>query len=201
MRFTALTAIVVGSCLASCDKNTEGPQTETTEQPAQTAEPRDLPAKDTGAMGMMDQLRAGCPMAVEGAGVQVSDTEGGVALTFTTTAGDQGDLRARVESMANMYEAHDMHGGMMWHQMGKHMGSSMGMGHMGEEHMGAKGPMPAATCTVSDIDQGAKLELKPKDPAELESLRQHVRWHQQRMQGGECWMLQKSKAPPPNDTN
>jgi hypothetical protein len=142
---------------------------------------------------MMQQFRAGCPMVVKGAAVAVSDTEGGVALTFTTDKGDVGDLRARVEHMARMYEMHRGRGSMMWHQMGggsmPHGGTGMGMGHMG-----ARGAMPGASATVSEIEKGARLELKANDSSQLEALREHVRWHQQRMSTGECWMLQGEPA-------
>jgi hypothetical protein len=207
-RFTTLATILIGMSLASCDKGEEGtsePKAETTkqaaqapEQPAQASDTKDVAAKGTSKPTMMDELRTGCPMAIDGTTVDVSDSDDGVALTFTTKAADTSELRARVESMAHMYETHDMHGGMMWHHMGGHMGS--GMGHMGGQHIEAKGPMPATTCTVTDVDGGARLELKPKDASDLESLREHVRWHQQRMQGGECWMLQKSKAPPAEES-
>lgn len=138
---------------------------------------------------MMQQLRAGCPMVVQGADVAVSDTEGGVALTFTTDAPDVSDLRTRVRSMAQMYEMHRGHGAMMWHQMrGEGIGHGSGMGM---EHMAGSGPMPAASSTVTDTDKGARIELRPTDASQLDTLRQHVRLHQQRMHSGECWMLQE----------
>ncbi len=105
------------------------------------------------AGGMMDQLRAGCPMVVQGAEVTVTDTEGGVALTFTTGAADVADLRTRVQRMAQMYEQHHGQSGIMWHHMG-----GKGMGHsgpgMGGEGMGHRGPGmggdPRATFALVD---------------------------------------------------
>jgi hypothetical protein len=57
--------------------------------------------------------------------------------------------------------------------------------------------MPAATATVTDTDLGARLELRPSDASQLGALREHVRWHQQRMHSGECWMLQGQPTDTP----
>jgi len=51
---------------------------------------------------MMHPHQADCPAAVEGADVAVSDTDAGVALTFTTGAADVAALRTRGWSMAQM---------------------------------------------------------------------------------------------------
>jgi hypothetical protein len=185
----ALVLSPIGSCSTS---KTQSELAETPQPPASA------PAADGGTM--IQQSAAGCPMVVPGAEPAVSDTEGGIALEFTTSTGDVADLRARVAKLAQMYQMQHGRGGMMWHHMG---GSSAaqgghGMGHMGGQHghgMGAmgtngKGPMPAVSATVTDLDKGARLELRPTDPAQLDALREHLRAHQQRMHAGECWMMQ-----------
>jgi hypothetical protein len=92
--------------------------------------------------------------------------------------------------MAQMYEMHRGREAMMWHSMARE-GMAHGSG-MGMQHMARSGsPMTAASSTVIDTDKGARLELRPTDPSQLETLRQDVRLHQQRMQSGECWMLQE----------
>ena len=73
-------------------------------------------------------------------------------------------------------------------------GPGMGMGHLA-----GRGPMPAATATVTEIDKGARLELRPTDESQLSQLREPVRWHQQRMESGDCWMLQGQGAAPSDD--
>jgi hypothetical protein len=137
---------------------------------------------------MMDQLCAGCPMGVQGADVTVADTDGGVALTFTTDAGNVADLRTSVKKMAQMYETHHGYVGMMWDHMGDE-GLGRGGSGMGGENMGhmARRGMPAARNTVTDTIKGARLAFWPTDPAQLDALRTHVRWHQERMLSGECW--------------
>lgn len=211
--FATILTVLSGSTLWSCtqddeqDSQTASLQTE--DQPSSQAMPG-------GGTAMMQQLRANCPMVVQGADVAVSDTEGGVALTFTTDAPGVADLRTRARSMAQMYELHRGRGAMMWQNMGGEgmghgsdmggegmghgsgmgMGMGMGMGHksgmgMATEHMTGSSPMPAASSTVTDTGKGVHIELRPTDASQLDALRQHVRLHQQRMHSGECWMLQE----------
>lgn len=208
MRLAIVAAALSSAALWSCNNNEKAQpesaasaqqQAPQQAQPAQQAPQAGSPqAMPPGGPGMMQQMRAGCPMIVQGADVAVADTDNGVALTFTTQAGDEEalrDLRQRVQHMAQMYEMHRGRGHMMWHRMGRGragMAQRGGMGPMG-------GPMPAARATVTDIDRGARLELTPADPAELQALREHARWHQQRMQSGECWMVQNPPATPPQE--
>jgi hypothetical protein len=163
-----------------------------------------------GMMGgsMMDQMRASCPMVVEDADVEVSNSDKGVTLTFTTQKGDVADLKTRVEHLAQMYGMQDGHGSMMWHQMGSgHMGSGNAMGGaemMGKAGAGAggagamhgedMGSMPAADATVKSVDKAVQLTLVPKDSSQLDALRVHARAHQQRMHAGECWMANPPSA-------
>lgn len=199
MSSVRLPALMIASVLAaaalwSCRKN-DAPEREQMGSQAQEHPSSPMPAAGG---DMMQQLRAGCPMVVEGAEVAVADSEEGAALTFTTEAGDVGDLRARVRHMAQMYGMHRGHRGMMWHHMGG-QGQGRGGPGMGMGHMAGRGPMPAATATVTDVDKGARLELQPTDASQLEDLREHARWHQQRMQIGECWMLQGQGTAPGAD--
>lgn len=144
------------------------------------------PGMDSGAQDVM-AARANCPMMVEGASVDVENTEDGVALRFTSTnAGQVEELRNRVESMARMYERKgEQAGSMMWHPMGHRRAD--------QDQKQAKGPtgaIPAATTRVEEIENGARLVLTPKDRGDLDQLREHVRDHERRMEAGECWMAQ-----------
>ncbi len=220
--FAALATLLIGAALWSCDKEKTPPASvdirSAQEQQAPPTMPSGgMPGTDNGMMDM-NRLRAGCPMAVQGTDVSVVDTEGGVALTFTTDAGDVADLRTRVRNMARMYEMHrGQDGGMMWHHMGDsgmghggpgtggagmgHGGMGMGGGGMGMGGSGGMGmgptaehgSMPAVSNTVTDTEEGARLELRPTDPSQLDALREHVRRHREKMHSGECWM---SKGEP-----
>jgi hypothetical protein len=151
---------------------------------------------------MMAALRDQCPTVGEDVSLEVSDTESGVALEFTTATDDVDDLWRRARHMADMYAMHDGHGQMMWHYMGgEHMepdeghGAGMMGGPVGEM-MHEGGPMPAADATVEDLEEGARIVLIPDDAAQLETLRQHARWHAERMRSGECWMLEEQPSVP-----
>lgn len=205
----ALASILLVSTISACNKANTPPE------PAEVrvAEKQQAPSAMPGAVdGDLEQLRAACPMVVQGTAVTAADTEGGVALTFTTDSGDVADLRTRVRHMAEMYGMHQGQAGRMWHHMGGagmgKGGSGMGSGDMmgsgspagddpasagggaGMGHMAGRGPMPAASYTTTDTEMGARLELQPTDKSQLEALREHVRWHQERLNSGECWGLQ-----------
>jgi hypothetical protein len=193
--FVALASVLFGSAIWSCDKDKTPPEPAETRSAQEQQAPPTMPS---GGGGMMD---AGCPMVVPGADVTATDTEGGVALTFTTDTGDVADLRTRVQHMAQMYEMHHGQAGMTWHHMGgegmAHGGPGMGGESMG--HMAGRGPMPAASTTMTDTDSGARLELRPNDASQLDALREHVRWHQERMHSGECWMLEGQPTDTPDE--
>lgn len=173
--FTPVLAVLTSSTLWSCNAD-NGPT---------------LSAMATQEAEMMQQVRANCPNAVQGAEIVVSDTEGGVALTCTTGAANLSEVRTRVRNLARMYDMHRGNRSMMWHRMGgEGMAQGEGMAHGSGTAMEDSGLMPAASSTVTNTDDGARIELRPNDPAQLEALRQHIRSHQQRMQSGECWSLQ-----------
>lgn len=111
----------------------------------------------SGGMAMTDM----CPMQIPGTTVASIDVDLGVALAFTTSSGDVGELRSRVARMAEMHNHRHAAGGMM----------------------------PAATATAEDIADGARMILRPNDPAQLDALREHARMHAERMSHGECPML------------
>jgi hypothetical protein len=155
------------------------------------------PAHNPGAGVMTDT----CPMQVPGTNVTSADVKGGVALAFTTRTGDVAELRQRVRRAAEMHNRHDAGSGMM---MGRHgrgsddtnppgHGAGAAPGQVGSDRegmiMGDGMMMPAATASVEDIKGGARLFFQPKDPAQLEALRKHVRTHVERIARGECPMM------------
>src|SRR5215831_18243796 len=116
-----------------------------------------------------------CPMQVPGAEVSISDTNDGIAVTITTSSGDVAELRRRVESMAKMHSNDGMHGNMM-----------------------------PFSVTSEEIQNGARLTLKPKDPAKLAEFRSTVRQHAEQMKKHDCSMMQgmmmgmRNSGPTPN---
>jgi hypothetical protein len=132
------------------------------------------------SMGMMAGM---CPMAVKGTTVKTEDVDGGIALEFTTSTGDVADLRRRVRHMAEMHEHHDQR--MMSGRGSGGCGCMMG----GQGMTGGKMKMTPSTASAEDIEGGARLVLRPKDPEQLEVLRGHVRLHSLHMAEGGCPMM------------
>jgi hypothetical protein len=219
-KFMAVSVLGAGALLAGCTSNS-GARSEPTTNAAITHARKP-------SMGMSGSRRMGdmCPMHVQGTTTTVADMEGGVALDFKTTTGDVGQLRQRVRGVAEM-RAHDhAAGGMMMsghgtggvdpahehgagpapgreagHQGGGMMGGGMmGGGMMGGGMMGGGMMGPAATAAVEEIDGGARIVLRPKDPGQLEALRAHARMRADSMARGECPMMsagaQKPAQPP-----
>ena len=142
-----------------------------------------------------------CPMQVSGTTVAATDIEGGIGLAFTTKGGNVAELRQRVGRMAEMHN-NPRHGGMMMgehgapasgdggeHQHGADSGAGHAGGGQGGMMMDGGMMMPAATASVEDIEGGARLNLKPNDPAQLATLQDHVRMKANHMAGGECPMM------------
>lgn len=106
-------------------------------------------------------MRDMCPMQVPGTTVASEDVDGGVALAFTTSSGDVSELQRRVTHMAEMHNQRHAAGGMM----------------------------PAATASAENVDGGARIVLRPSDPAQLDALREHARTHAEQMSHGACPMM------------
>ena len=59
------------------------------------------------------------------------------------------------------------------------------------------GQMMPGTIKHEPIENGARVTLTPKDPAKLADFRSQVRTHVERMQKGECSMIQGMMQPRP----
>jgi hypothetical protein len=189
MKNLVIIGFSVGAVLAGCS-STNGARSEPATGAA--AAPAHQHAHGDGAQaGMMAGM---CPMQVPGTTVAVAEVEGGIGLSFTTTTGDDAELRRRVRRMAEMHNqqgGHTMMGSSGAPTAGaaaEHPhGARAGVGH----EVGGRGGMmmPAATASGEDIGGGARLILRPRDSAQLGALREHVRMRAQRMAGGECPMM------------
>jgi hypothetical protein len=191
MKAQALIGMAVSVLLAGCASTSGARKEPTTGTTAVSAHEPGM------GMGMMDGM---CPMQVPGTTVTSADLEDGVALVFATSTGDVAELRRRVQRMAEMHNRYHAAGEMMMGDQGpggagaeKEHGAGAAPGHEGRDRggmmMGGGMMMPAATAAVEDIEGGARLVLRPKDPAQLEALREHARMMAGRMARGECPMM------------
>ena len=116
----------------------------------------------------------GCALGVAGATVVAEDTEGGIALTFTSK-----DRPHEIRERANDTAA--QHG----------PGERLGRGHDGQHGSGGDHGLqmaqaPAARSVADDIENGARVRFVPVDPAEKETLRAKLRDRARAMNAQPC---------------
>lgn len=171
--------VLAAMALATCGSAPE-PQEKGADAPS--TQPTTMPASAGMGKGMMGKgMMAMCPMAVEGATVEVEDVEGGVALKFATSAGDVKELRSRVHRIGEKHAA-KMESGMH--------GGKGAMMHGGK---GDSTSMVPHESKVEDVETGARMHLTPKDPAQLGDLREHARQMAARMGTRQCPMMMMMK--------
>lgn len=130
----------------------------------------------------MRELRASCPILVEGVELDAATTNGSVALTFRTSdSASVEDLRQRVRNLGDMYASYDGSSGLRWHEM-----TTRGARDLRGQRVG---PMPVVSVAVVDLQEGAEIVLSPVEAAQIDVLRIHMRDHVARLQDGQCWRL------------
>lgn len=179
---------LVIALIAGCHHNHTTPVAATTEPTGSstmgqsttdnTPIPEPLPAEPStteAAPGNPTTMASTCPMDVEGAQVTTATIDSGIALVFTTLTGDATDLRTRVRQMASDIE---INGLMMKSQSstGQTAGMATSMGTMAAD----------VSVNVVDVDHGAKIEIKAKDAAKLDQLRNDARQEVSQLQTGQC---------------
>lgn len=125
--------------------------------------------------GVEREASTTCPFGVRGARVKMDDIEGGVVLTLRAY-GDVNDIRRRARDAAAMYGpgAHRGKG----HE-GKHGGGEQ---HgIGLRHLGV--PVQAV---AEDTADGARIVVRPKDPADLEKMRAALADRERSTRTGTC---------------
>lgn len=123
-----------------------------------------------------------CVMEVPGTGISVIDIEGGVAVEFDTVArGSVGDLRRAVRRLGTSLASgeHPDHSGH----------HSLRALALARQLHASSGPLPAMLTSVSDVQGGARLEVRPADAAQRDLLRQRLRQEIGIMQRGVCPLL------------
>lgn len=183
-------AVVGGAvCITGCERTSVSRR----EPPAATTtESEEMPG-----FGPMGEV---CPTQSPGTRVTSANVEGGGAMVFTADPSDVADVREQTRRMAARHNERYALGGMMLdgHSRGAPVadpyrgpGAEPGRdrGDQGGMMMAGGMMMPAASASVEEIDSGARLILRPTDPALLEALRHHVRIRVERMAHGECPLM------------
>lgn len=206
MKTLSIIGFAVGAALVGCASTSSARS-----EPTMSAAPAPTHQHDHGGADQGGMMAGMCPMQVSGTTVAATDVEGGIGLVFTTKGGDVAELRQRVRRMAEMHNGRGGHMGAHT-MMGGHGAPSAGAdaehqhseeADAGHERSGRGGMMmtggmmtPAATASVEDIEGGARLVLRPKDPAQLAALRAHVHMKAERMAGGQCPMMSLGGGQP-----
>jgi len=190
--FGILIFVISSATLWSCDR---GGESEDAREAGRMDTQTDQRTPPEPGGQMAGRMAESCPMLVQGADLSVSNTDNGVAFTFTTEDGDVTELRARVERLARLYESNRGQMEMTWLHVGvpgEEEGRMNDYDRMDRERMdqSSRTPMPPASVAVTDVDKGARIELIPADEQQLSQLRDLARNHEQRMKNGFCWMPQ-----------
>lgn len=119
-----------------------------------------------------------CPVQVPGTTVTANDVAGGTALEFKTSADHIAEMRERVRDIAAVYNHHDA-GDPLDSTPAPAQGTNSERVH---HDLG----MPVGSASVEEISGGARLILRPDDPAQLQALRERARIHTGRVVGDDC---------------
>jgi hypothetical protein len=111
-----------------------------------------------------------CPLDVASADVMTEPIEGGIALVFVADDEHVGAVRARVHDFAGTPAA----------------AADPATAPLVDGMHGARIGTVAVTATVTDTADGARLELRPLDPAQLGELRRQARSNVVAMESGAC---------------
>lgn len=171
-------AIAFALAVAACASSRPAERTASSDQAAaETHAAQPAPAR-SGAMSMEN-----CPMAVPGTSVASQDTPEGEAITFSTSSGDVNELRRRVRVMSELHGGHHVGGDAAA------MGQGAGAGGM-ESDVHESMTAPTSRATVSDVEGGARVDIVPVDPTQVEQVRAAARTHAEHMQREGCAMGQ-----------
>ncbi len=146
------------SCGSSSPSPTPAAPSIASAAPSVSAAP--APSGSVASSGKM----AHCPDAVQGAKTAIADVPGGVQLTITATdTAAVADVRARTQALLDAQKNQ----GATVH----HTGTGEGGGLLGRCPVVLKD----TTIAAANVDQGSKITVSAKDPAELDWLRRETR--------------------------
>lgn len=169
---TAVIALGLALAPAACKKNEKQEGGETTPDPTteDTAATTDQPSGDpagghgsgtgggTGGSDMVNKMMH-CPSAVEGAATKVEQTAEAVIVSVTVAdAAQVAEVQKRAKHLASLTAAPSAEV--------KHTGQGTGGGALGKCPV----VMKDVTLSVDDLEDGAKVTMKPKNAADLAEL-------------------------------
>ena len=149
---------------------------------------KQAPAADSTAKARQDA----CPLALAGTTSSTEDTVDGVVVTFATTKpGDMAELRRRVDKLA---EAHNSMSAAATDDLSAAPPQAPGptaspettpAGEARDEATAAGGKLDSEAAAETS-EAGVRLVLRPRDPAQLDSIRDHLRKQADDLVQGVC---------------
>jgi len=130
-----------------------------------------------------------CPIAIAGTTVDVDDIAGGAALIFHSASEDVVGLQQRVRYLGDLYELPESQ--RQWLRV---------RGGREPVEDAPTDMLPDAVTEMVPTEDGARLEIRAVDPADVPRLRAIVRTHRDQMAQGHCWSWQPrvpSRRPQP----
>lgn len=123
----------------------------------------------------MPQPSTTCPFGYRGTRVALENTDDGVLIKLRAW-GDVKEVRARAHDAAAMYGP----------------GAQKGKGHHGEHGIGHRHGLGLAhlgvpvTAEAEDTPEGAQIHVRPKNPADLDKMRDALSERESRTRNGTC---------------
>lgn len=173
MRLLMLLSVPVAVvALTGCDScGSSSPSPTTTAPSVTSAAPSASGAPAPSASVAPSGKMAHCPDAVQGAKTKIADVPGGVELTITATdTAAVMDIRARTQALLDAQKNQ----GATVH----HTGTGEGGGLLGRCPVVLKD----TTIVAANVDEGSKVTVTAKDPAELDWLRRETRDREEDLQ-------------------
>lgn len=178
-----LRLLVVIGCTAACNVTRDRgapptdpprPEREVPAWPEREVDPRPLEPAEIRPPLRPEAL---CPTDLPAVTVQTRDTDGGVVHDFSAAAGQVMDVRIRTRRMAEVYARHAARVGVR---------RARGDNPDPADRLGVAPAWPR----VEDHRRGARLHLVAADAEEITLLQAHETWHGERMNLGECPLVQ-----------
>lgn len=165
----ALAALAVAGLSLGCKDKTPppSPAVAASETAANAAPPANAAAPTPSGSAATPGRMANCPTLVEGGATAIKDIAGGVELTVTAKEeAATKEIRTRARHLAELSTEEA--------PQGRHNGSGHGGGRFGRCPVITRNTV----VTTEDVEGGARITVKPRDVAEIDSVRREARERQ-----------------------
>jgi hypothetical protein len=158
--FTACLVALVGTATTSMAQGSA--QTPRPQQPAQPQQQQQQPKAPESSQANPESDQTNCPDFVRGSKLTVNEIDRGVQVTVTTPkSGSVQSLRTMTHNAAGYVESNERHGSAAPSKQG---------GQQAQQ-----GQLPPLDITVTDIADGAKVNVKAKNSGDIPAVREQAK--------------------------